>query len=547
MKRSALKLWRDDDGAVAPTVALSLVALIAAGGIAFDYARMATMDTELQSAADQAALAAASQLDGEDGACERAVAAARNMVANQTKMANDNGGLAVTIADPGVCGDDSSITFDANASIRFYKDIGKTDPSDDDANAKFVEVTVDPREASYALTPIAAAFRSGEMSAKAFAGLGEAICKTPPLMVCNPNPGTPFDAESLRGVGVQVTGHGNNNCVPGKDPGCNTTVSSWGPGDFGFLDVGGNNATLQQALAFKEIPVDCLQTEDQDVTTGNPQGVYAAINTRFDIYDFASGKGAALADCFAPASKCPAASNVAKDLVNTTSGPSKNCKIAGGASGNGWRLPADDRQFWPKVYTATSGAALEQINDTAHSPSIDAMGLPRDDCHYTSYGKACSVSTGYTGPGKDRIGDGKWARGDYFAKYHPVTKPANASTITRYETYLWEIDQGQIPNDAGVGQHGAPMCSTGTPDPGTDRRVLSIAVVENCDKLSGASTAVKIGDWVDMFLVEPTVDTRGNGAIKDSVYMEVIGKTGAGKTGSTTTQTIRKAVPYLIE
>jgi len=38
--------------------------LIAAGGIAFDYARLAAMDTELQQAADQAALAAVTQLDG---------------------------------------------------------------------------------------------------------------------------------------------------------------------------------------------------------------------------------------------------------------------------------------------------------------------------------------------------------------------------------------------------------------------------------------------------------------------------------------------------
>src|SRR5690242_5049598 len=118
MWRSAGKLWRNVDGAVAPTVALSLVALIAAGGIAFDYAHMAALDTELQNAADQAALAAASQLDGGDQACERAVSAAQNMVANQTKMSNN--GLAVTIADPGVCNADSTITFNAKASIRFY-------------------------------------------------------------------------------------------------------------------------------------------------------------------------------------------------------------------------------------------------------------------------------------------------------------------------------------------------------------------------------------------------------------------------------------------
>ena len=62
-----MRYWRQlgghEGGAVAPIVALSLFGLIAAGGLAFDYARLAAMDTELQTAADQAALAAATQLD----------------------------------------------------------------------------------------------------------------------------------------------------------------------------------------------------------------------------------------------------------------------------------------------------------------------------------------------------------------------------------------------------------------------------------------------------------------------------------------------------
>jgi Flp pilus assembly protein TadG len=37
--------------------------LIAAGGVAFDYSRLASMDTELQYAADQTAIAAVTQLD----------------------------------------------------------------------------------------------------------------------------------------------------------------------------------------------------------------------------------------------------------------------------------------------------------------------------------------------------------------------------------------------------------------------------------------------------------------------------------------------------
>src|SRR3546814_20055852 len=87
-------LLRSEAGAVAPTVALSLFGLIAAGGLAFDYARLASLDTDLQQAADHAALAAATQLDGETGACARAAPAASAMVVNETRVATD-----VTIGD----------------------------------------------------------------------------------------------------------------------------------------------------------------------------------------------------------------------------------------------------------------------------------------------------------------------------------------------------------------------------------------------------------------------------------------------------------------
>src|SRR3954471_1037741 len=102
MRRLFNRLLKSTEGSVAPLVALSLTALIAVGGIAFDYARLASMDTELQSAADQAALAAATQLDGEDGAQARAKAAARNLFTNLTYFANDSGGTAVDIPEANV-------------------------------------------------------------------------------------------------------------------------------------------------------------------------------------------------------------------------------------------------------------------------------------------------------------------------------------------------------------------------------------------------------------------------------------------------------------
>ncbi len=116
MSRSVRTLWRNADGAVAPMVALSLVGLVAAGGIAFDYARLASMDTELQDAADQAALAAASQLDGQTGACARAAAAASALVANRTMFANDNANAtAINVQSTG------ESACDATGKVRFYQ------------------------------------------------------------------------------------------------------------------------------------------------------------------------------------------------------------------------------------------------------------------------------------------------------------------------------------------------------------------------------------------------------------------------------------------
>ena len=137
------------------------------------------------------------------------------------------GGMAVTIPSEATC--------DAAGSVRFYQDKAKTQVATTDVNAKFVEVQVNARQARYALTPIVGAIRSGAISAIAFAGMGSAICKVPPLMMCNPSPGTPFDPDAWRGKGLKLFMGGGN---------------SWAAGAFGWLDVGAvNNGTPDQNIA----------------------------------------------------------------------------------------------------------------------------------------------------------------------------------------------------------------------------------------------------------------------------------------------------------
>jgi len=515
MRGRALSLARDRRGAVAPTVALSLVALIAAGGIAFDYARLATMDSELQNAADQAALAAATQLDGQERAMERAAAAALALIQNDTRFANDGDGLPVDI-------DPSQIVFyetkaDAEADTNPFTDVTRF------ADAHFVKVAVVPREAVYALTPIAAAFRSGDIGAAATAGLGSAICKVPPLMICNPTPGSTFDASAWRGRGIRsVANQGNQ----------------WSAGGFGYLSAGGiDTPSTQEAMAFENPTFSCQNIDTGQVDTGNPTPAITAVNTRFDIYDYGGGT---LSPCVSQGA-CPAALNVTKDVVRQPGANGNNaCKIH---DPQGWHLPAN--RFSPD--SAADLGAYDPEVPVDEDGLIDAMGLPRDNCHYTSYGVTC--------PGTDaRLGNGEWARFDYWNKYHNGEEwPADWRTMTRYDVYRWEIDNSHIPGSPGhlIGttaangdlQHGAPVCNAAAPDPSRDRRVFVVAVVDNCAALHGTSEPAQIGSWVEIFFVEPGLNGRGNGETQGEIYMEVIGNASVGATG----QVLRRDTPYLVK
>jgi Flp pilus assembly protein TadG len=189
--RKAGCLLRDERGAVAVTYALALTGLIASAGVSFDYARLASLSSEMHSAADQAALAAATQLDGTSSAIADATLAASNLVHNTTLLANDNiASSAVTVA---------GLVF-----YTTYADAeAGTNPTTDSTKAKFVRVSVNARQAFYAFTPIVGLVSSGNVAAAATAGLGSSICKVPPVFLCNPPKpvirGSPSPIMSARG------------------------------------------------------------------------------------------------------------------------------------------------------------------------------------------------------------------------------------------------------------------------------------------------------------------------------------------------------------
>jgi Flp pilus assembly protein TadG len=530
-------LWREESGAIASVYALALPALIAVGGIAFDYARLAAMDTELQNAADQAALAAATQLDQQTGACSRASAAAVGFVTNSSVFANDGAAPAVVVNAEAAC--------DATGKIRFWQNAEKTVAATSDANARFVEVTVNARTARYALTPIVGAFDSGAIDAAALAGLGSAVCKVPPVMICNPNEsGDPsFTVSTYIGVGIKLVSVGNG--------------GGWAPGNFGYLNTGGgsNGAPgLREALGWTSPPGDCIAQTGVDTKPGATVSVTDAINTRFDIYDsnVSCPNGGA----------CPASVNSVKDLLRPNNANGNNaCRM----HNSGWQeaSPAN-KLYLPNRTTATTASTL----------TPDSMGHPRDMCH-----AAATSASGYCG---GPIGTGVWDRDTYFrANYGWTsaqweTNTGLGSAPTRYQVYLWEIANRGTPV-AGVPvlptapravgslrDHDRPVCSSIQSYPAeivpaattVDRRRLSVAVI-NCtaSSVNGSSTNVPVRKWIDVFLVEPsfnrsaeTSGTHGrSGTNAGDVYVEVISEATAGGAGSTAGQVVRRDLPYLIE
>ena len=531
--RRLTQLKTDRSAAVAPTVALSLFMLIGIGGVAFDYTRMVSLDTELQNAADQAALAAATQLDGEAGACARAAAAAAALVANQTLMANETASArAITVANESAC--------DATGSIRFYQSYNQaTDTfgpeATTDALAKVVFVSVNPRQAFYALTPIVGVMSSGSIAAEATASLGSAMCKVPPVMMCNPdepdgNGDVTYDFNPARGAGLRLV-------IDDPDA----------PGNFGFLriDAAGAREVAMQ-LGYDNPPGGCISSSGGvETQPGNMISVRAAFNTRFDISENGSttcpGGGI-----------CSPSINTRKDLVRST-----GCGLTTNTGQPHWHealFPYRGRADQLPLSTSNP------MDATRTYPEV--MGYPRDLCHAMSVDGNCAPNTGNA-----IVGDGAWDIDAYFQVNYGwdsirwktetglATTPAEAAEVSRYDVYRWEIANPSMVTatqamSGGFNAHNSPVCRapgidpTSTP-PRPDRRRISVAVV-NCEaqNLAGHRVPVSVRKWIDVFLVEPAI-ARPDRTRNGDIYVEVIEVASSGAS-STNNLPQRRDVPYLV-
>lgn len=527
------RLWRNERGAVAPTVALSLVGLIAAGGIAFDYARLAAMDTELQQAADQAALAAATQLDRADDSIDRAEASvqdgavANRLAANFTRFANDATAGGVEIASITFCS-----AFDDSKADTAEACTETTDP----AEARFVWLQTSLRTANYAFTPIVGAI-SGTSRAEAVAGIESSICNIAPLFVCTSDEAFPADGDIGKGL-LMKTGAKN----------------SWFPGNYGYLDLGPGNPGVVDALVGHGLN-GCQRIDESNTQPGNKNAT-DAINTRFDIY---AGVGATsdpdICTDLADGSGCPD-QNVGKDLTKTMTVVITKKKTDPAP------IEADYGQCGDP---ATAKNAPTEISYEAFVLNSASKGMPRDSCHYTD---SCD---------DDNFGDGAWNRNAYFQSNYGwdatewPTETGLSANVSRYDVYKWElahrndtpkgtldpVEVSESPvTSKTTGQNTTytrtrvcafrkPVDAKGAANEG--RRILPV-VAANCESLNGKSDldafqAIRV---FNVFVTEPSMQRTSPGVTDDKeIYGEIIGpaETISGGTGF---QYYSRNRPYLI-
>jgi hypothetical protein len=258
------RLVKDERGATAIYVALGMGVMFGAGGLAIDLGRAMHLETELQQAADAAALAGAAELDGQDGARDRARTAATGAFgsSNIQTFATDTGGPAVPAGE-----------------VTFLSALDPDTPATTDTEARYIQVRIAPREAAPLLMPVlTGAHDPLRIAAIATAGFTRVACKIPPLMVCNPfepegaATETPFS--SFPGQQILIKSHSG------------AQGGQWAPGTFGLLDTP-DGAQGAQALAIwlaKGTSPGCYANK-LSIRPGQADAVRTALNTRFDMYE----------------------------------------------------------------------------------------------------------------------------------------------------------------------------------------------------------------------------------------------------------------------
>lgn len=327
-------LAHEQSGGVAVYVALIASVTFGIVGLAIDATRAMIVRSESQAAADAAALAAGSQLDGTPTAITRANNAINDLVNNGQRFASTGAG-PVSIAN-----------------IRFLRDLPDQDSdaitadfvTTDPLKARFVEVTTAPLTHINTFLRAVGGTDNITITTTAVGGGRQTLCHSQPLMICNPAEetlvGAGFDISVWRGRQVRLVSQSSGAYVPGN---------------FGYLTSGGNGANaLAEALASTAGANICYGTS-VETEPGQNNGARNAINVRFGIYENPQfGGNARNNPLYAPDVNTR---TMPRDLIFT--GP-------GSRFGNGFW---DCLSYWNANFTGSGAARPSACTANTHSIS----------------------------------------------------------------------------------------------------------------------------------------------------------------------------------
>jgi Flp pilus assembly protein TadG len=257
---AARRFLADRRGGVALYTALVGTLVMGSLVLGVDVGRMTVLQAQMQNAADAAALAASAQLDGLDGARDRAEAVARS-------TASDSSGL--TIAAGAFAVDD----------VEFFSDYGDSPvEATNDQDAAFIRVTMAPEDMQVLFEPVMRILGGGTgssvstIAANAVAGTDPIVCNAPPFMLCD------FTEDEDIAIDILDDSSAGRQVLMKPQGG-----GGFAPGNYGLLCVDGDcgASAINAALVAVESGA-CSGTDVETATGSKTNQIRDGLNARFD-------------------------------------------------------------------------------------------------------------------------------------------------------------------------------------------------------------------------------------------------------------------------
>ena len=217
-------------GAMLVFFAMSCAAIFVVAALSFDLGKRAATQTELQSFADNVALAAAGELDGMPDAILRAETAAQLLIQDEATYGVGDGVLAGA--------EDFTISFHASLPTNEAAfDAPLSFSEESDRIARFARVQVNPVTVEWSFARIlnvfsSVALPSESVVAESTAGYSGMACDVVPVFFCMPPAETGVDTQGIWDPANHIGDSIQLVSTQGAQP-------NWIPGSLGFLDVTG--------------------------------------------------------------------------------------------------------------------------------------------------------------------------------------------------------------------------------------------------------------------------------------------------------------------